>query len=69
MFVKRAQERIRLQEALRRFSFVHEVKESDANFFLVRVRCFARFDRTSVRNTLTPPVTHPTHNSSTFTVL
>eukprot|EP00752_Nemacystus_decipiens_P003177 g2940.t1 len=30
-------ERIRLQEALRRFSFVKEVKESDANFFLVRV--------------------------------
>lgn len=27
-----------MQEALRRFSFVKEVKESDANFFLVRVR-------------------------------
>ncbi|CAM9159599.1 unnamed protein product [Ectocarpus sp. 4 AP-2014] len=30
-------ERIRLQEALRRYSFVKEVKESDANFFLVQV--------------------------------
>lgn len=33
---ERAQERIRLQEALRGFSFVKEVKESDANFFLVQ---------------------------------
>lgn len=33
---ERAQERIRLQEALRGFSFVREVKESDANFFLVQ---------------------------------
>ncbi|CAM9935855.1 unnamed protein product, partial [Hapterophycus canaliculatus] len=31
------QERLRLQEALRQLSFVHEVKESDANFFLVQV--------------------------------
>eukprot|EP00903_Cladosiphon_okamuranus_P007592 g7365.t1 len=30
-------ERIRLQETLRRLSFVKEVKESDANFFLVQV--------------------------------
>lgn len=32
-----SQERLRLQEALRQFSFVREVKESEANFFLVQV--------------------------------
>lgn len=31
------QERTRLQEELRRLSFVREVRESDANFFLVQV--------------------------------
>lgn len=40
MLANAVQERIRLQEALRRFSFVKEVKESDANFFLVQVRYF-----------------------------
>lgn len=50
---ERAQERIRLQEALRRFSFVKEVKESDANFFLVQASFVFKwvFDRPPVQRT------------------